>query len=65
VTRGLFEKDKILFAFIIAVSINKHSKVISEDSWSAFTRGAVTIDKSGSKPNPSKNLFSPRAWDLA
>ena len=65
VTRGLFVKDKILFAFIIAISINKHSKVISEDSWNAFTRGGTTIDKNASKPNPSKNLFSQRAWDLA
>ena len=65
VTRGLFVKDKILFAFIIAISINKHSKVISEDSWNAFTRGGTTIDKNASKTNPSKNLFSQRAWDLA
>ena len=30
VTRGLFEKDKTLFAFLIASSINKTAKVISE-----------------------------------
>ena len=54
-----------MFAFIIAISINRHSKVISEDSWNAFTRGAANLDKIGSKPNPSKNLFSQRAWDLA
>jgi dynein heavy chain len=65
VTRGLFEKDKTLFAFMIAISINKHSKVISEDSWNAFTRGGTSIDKNSSKPNPSKNLFSQKAWDLA
>lgn len=30
VTRGLFEKDKTLFSFMIAASISKSSKVISE-----------------------------------
>lgn len=30
VTRGLFEKDKILFSFIIASSISKSAKIISD-----------------------------------
>lgn len=30
VTRGLFEKDKILFSFMIAASINRQAKVIPE-----------------------------------
>lgn len=62
VTRGLFEKDKILFAFLIATSINKNSKIISEELWSAFTRGPSLAEKVSSKPNPSKLLFSPKAW---
>ena len=65
VTRGLFEKDKTLFAFLIAASINKNSKVISEEAWSVFTRGPSLIDKENSKPNPSKTLFSQKAWELA
>lgn len=65
VTRGLFEKDKILFAFLIATSINKNAKIISEELWSAFTRGPSLSDKVPSKTNPSKTLFSQRAWELA
>lgn len=65
VTRGLFEKDKTLFAFLIASSINKNAKVISEDSWTLFTRGPVILENAMSKPNPSKTLFSPKAWELA
>ena len=30
VTRGLFEKDKVLYSFMISVSINRAAKVISE-----------------------------------
>jgi dynein heavy chain len=65
VTRGLFEKDKTLFSFMIAASINKASKVISEDLWAIFTRGPTLADKSLSKPNPNKNIFSTKGWELA
>lgn len=65
VTRGLFEKDKVLFSFMIASSINKASKVISEEFWSTFTKGPSVNEKVGSKPNPNKNLFSNNAWELA
>ena len=30
ISRGLFEKDKTLFSFLIATSINRQSKLISE-----------------------------------
>ena len=30
VSRGLFEKDKVLFSFLIATSINRHAKLINE-----------------------------------
>jgi dynein heavy chain len=39
ISRGLFEKDKILFSFLIATSINRQSKLISEEVWSIFTKG--------------------------
>jgi dynein heavy chain len=45
VTRGLFEKDKILFSFMIAASINRQSRVISEDLWSLFAKGPSLTDK--------------------
>lgn len=38
VSRGLFEKDKTLFSFLIATSINRNAKLISEDIWSVFTK---------------------------
>jgi len=39
VSRGLFEKDKVLFSFLIATSINRHAKLINEEIWSVFTKG--------------------------
>jgi len=58
VTRGLFEKDKILFSFMIAASINRQARVISEDLWSLFAKGPAPADKDKYLPNPSKKLFS-------
>jgi hypothetical protein len=55
----------MLFAFLIATSINKKAKVISEELWSAFTRGPSLAEKVSTKNNPSKNLFSQKAWELA
>jgi dynein heavy chain len=45
VTRGLFEKDKLIFSFLIVTSINKNSKVLSESMWSIFLRGAGVFNK--------------------
>lgn len=64
-TRGLFESHKKIFSFLIAVNINKESKLLSEDLWSVFLRGAGVIDKFKRPMNPDKGMFSERSWDLA
>lgn len=65
VTRGLFEKDKMLFSFMIAASISREAKVISEDLWSIFAKGPTPTDKDKFVPNPSKKLFRDQSWELA
>jgi dynein heavy chain len=65
VTRGLFESHKKIFSFLIAVNINKESKLLSEELWSVFLRGAGLIDKFKKPMNPDKTVFSERSWDLA
>lgn len=45
VTRGLFEKDKLIYSFLIATSINKHSGILDEVLWGIFLRGAGVFDK--------------------
>jgi dynein heavy chain len=39
VTRGLFEKDKITFSFLIATGILREQKKIDEVIWNVFLRG--------------------------
>ena len=42
ICRGLFEKDKLLYAFLNASSILKRSGDISIDEWNFFLRGSAT-----------------------
>lgn len=42
ICRGLFEKDKLLFAFLNSTSILRHDKSITVDEWNFFLRGSVT-----------------------
>ncbi|KAL4487471.1 hypothetical protein ABPG72_006991 [Tetrahymena utriculariae] len=65
VTRGLFEKDKLIFSFLIATSINKHANILNEDIWRILLRGAGLFDKSKQPPNPDKTMIQPLSWDLA
>lgn len=43
---------------MIAASINRQARVISEDLWSLFAKGPAPADKDKYLPNPSKKLFS-------
>ena len=38
---GLFEKDKVLFSFMIAAKINIKANIISETDWLYFTDGVI------------------------
>lgn len=40
VSRGLFERDKLIYSFLICTSIDRHSTSINPLSWSMMLRGA-------------------------
>ena len=42
ICRGLFERDKLLYAFLNASSIKKRANDISIDEWNFFLRGSAT-----------------------
>lgn len=42
ICRGLFERDKLLYAFLNASSILKRSEEITVDEWNFFLRGSPT-----------------------
>jgi dynein heavy chain len=65
VKRGLFEAHRVIYSFLIATSINRQNRIISETLWSAFLRGAGFFEKAGIISNPEPMIFTEDAWNLA
>lgn len=55
ICRGLFEKDKQLFSFLIAVQIERSAGSISEGEWAFFLKGSGMVTD-----NPQRG--SPHDW---
>ncbi|XP_058967936.2 dynein axonemal heavy chain 6 [Pocillopora verrucosa] len=52
VARGLFEKDKLVFSFMLCGEIMRQREDISDDEWNFFLRGSGSLDKERpSKPD--------------
>jgi len=68
ISRGLFERDKLIFSFLICTSIDRNSGKIQPVSWNLLLRGTATIsenDKKKQPPNPlAKNILTDLAADL-
>lgn len=64
ICRGLFEKDKNLFSFLITVRIMVAGGEISEAEFSFFlTMGAGLLNQDTAVPNPTGDLLSDMQWD--
>jgi dynein heavy chain, axonemal len=62
ICRGLFEKDKLNFAFLICVQIFRNANVIEDEEWSLLLRGAGMAV--APLPNPLPSLIPPFGWNL-
>jgi dynein heavy chain len=66
VCRGLFEKDKLLFSFIITAKILQERGEVSSQEWDFLVRGIpvqVDGDSTESLPNPCSSWLADSTWE--
>jgi len=56
ISRGLFERDKLIFSFLIATSIDRNSNKITAAAWNLLLRGTATISDADKKKQPANPL---------
>ena len=62
---GLFEEHKVVYAFIIATSIQRKLGTIDKNMWNYLLRGAGFFDKAEIPPKPEfLATVSQEAWEL-
>lgn len=49
ISRGLFERDKLIFSLMIATSIDRNRGKIAPNSWNLLLRGTATISDKAKK----------------
>ncbi|CAD5112359.1 DgyrCDS1592 [Dimorphilus gyrociliatus] len=64
VARGLFEKDKLVFSFMLCGEILRQQNLITDDEWNFFLRGASGMDRERPK-KPDVPWISQANWNSA
>lgn len=62
ICRGLFEKDKLLFASLMCFQIERHAGNISQDEWIQFVRNPTSSSFSAGCANAQPDAISEKGW---
>lgn len=63
VCRGLFERHRLIYSFLICTSVMRNAGKIAFDVWNFLLRGAGAMKVSGG-PNPDDSWITSAGWDL-
>jgi dynein heavy chain len=66
ISRGLFEKDKIIYSFLITTSIKKELNLIDLGVWNILLRGPTVFtssEKAGLLDSPDDQMLNTISWE--
>jgi len=61
--RGLFERHKLLFSFVLCIAKLKSEKAIDETEYNFFLRGGTVLDRALRPANPVPEWLPEVCWD--
>ena len=62
ISRGLFERHKLMFSFLLCVQLQREAGHISTDKWNYFLRGAAAGDRER-PPKPEHEWLKLELWE--
>eukprot|EP00397_Hematodinium_sp_SG-2012_P000045 GEMP01000045.1.p1 GENE.GEMP01000045.1~~GEMP01000045.1.p1 ORF type:complete len:3312 (+),score=740.25 GEMP01000045.1:2269-12204(+) len=65
VTRGLFEKHKLIFSFLICSQIHRRTNLITQDKWNLLLRGLPSLFDAAERPAmPVDGFLLEKQWSF-